>query len=101
MMKRGKNIVMAVLAVALTAVLVYGFASPQGFIRLSQMVHRRNDLRTRVQDLERTNAVIAREIDLLRSDEGTIEDLARTRLGMVRSGEIVYIFPEKGEDAGK
>ena len=87
----------AVLAAAVTVVLVYSFVGDQGFVRLGQMINRRNILRMRVNDLERANAETAREINRLRTDHGTIEDLARTRLGMVRSGEIVYIFPD---DAG-
>ncbi len=62
---------------------------------LGKMVHHRNELRQSVQKLEQDNNRLAMEIGRLRDDPGTLEALARTKLGMVRPGEVVYIFHEE------
>ena len=83
------------IAAAMIAFVIYSFAGERGFLRIYRMAQRRDNLRNRVETLQRKNFDLAGEIELLRSDSGTIEGLARTKLGMVRPGEVVFVFPEK------
>ncbi len=78
---------------------IYSFVGEHGLWELSKMVHRRNELRTEISGLERDNNSLAEQIGRLRNDQATLEALARTKLGMVRPGEVVYIFP--GEEDQK
>ena len=52
-------------------------------------------------DLERENAELRREIDVLRArvqklrnDPAAVEQLARDELGLIRHSEVVYQFPK-------
>ncbi len=83
------------IAAALVAFVFYSFVGERGFLRIYRMAQRRDSLRDRVEALDRKNTVLAGEIELLRSDPATIEGLARTKLGLVRPGEVVFVFPDK------
>ena len=72
---------------------VYSAIGEKGFVRLNSMGRERDELRSRVGNLEKGNTDLAEEISLLRDDPATIEALARTELGMVREGETIYILP--------
>ena len=85
------------LALTVCLFLVYSAAGERGLFRLLGMVDQRNDLRSRVLELQEGNIKLAGEISLLRDDPATIENLARTELGMVREGETVYIIKERPE----
>ena len=50
----------------------------------------------RVQD---DIGVLNRQVTALNGDPHTIERLARERLGMVRPGETVFLFPQGGPDS--
>lgn len=97
-MNRTTRRVLTFLAIAALVFTAYSVVSERGFYRLGKMMQRRNDLSTTVDSLQKKNAELAGEIERLRSDPVTLEDLARTELGMVRPGEVVYIFPEKAGD---
>jgi cell division protein FtsB len=43
--------------------------------------------------------ILNRQVAALNSDPHTIERLARERLGMVRPGETVFLFPQGEADA--
>ncbi|NOY86836.1 MAG: septum formation initiator family protein [Deltaproteobacteria bacterium] len=88
------------IAFVLAAFVSFSFVGERGFLRIYRMVQRRDGLRSRVKTLERKNIGLAGEIELLRSDPATIEGLARTKLGLVRPGEVVFVFPdeEKSEE---
>ncbi len=78
---------------AAAALTFYSLVGEQGLWELNKMVHRRNELRAEISGLERDNNSLAERIGRLRNDQATIEALARTKLGMVRPGEVVYVFP--------
>ena len=81
--------------------LAYSAVGESGFMRLNRMRDQRDELRSRVRSLQESNALLADEIGRLRGDPETIEYIARTELGMVRDGEVVYILPEESEDPSK
>jgi cell division protein FtsB len=81
--------------------LVYSAVGPRGLVRLNRMVDQRDDLRSRVRALEKSNVELAEQVSLLRDDPATIEYLARTELGMVGDGETVFILSERPGDKAK
>ena len=94
-MKLGeKQKVWIVLLLVLTTFVLYSAVGERGFVRLNAMGSERDELRSRVDKLEKGNVDLAEEISLLRDDPATIEALARTELGMVREGETVFVLPE-------
>lgn len=82
------------LILILVVFVAYSAVGEKGFVRLNAIGRDRDDLRSRVSQLEKGNADLAEEIGLLRNDPATIESLARTELGMAREGETVYILPK-------
>jgi cell division protein FtsB len=83
-----------VLALTICLFLVYSAAGERGLVRLNRMLDQRDELRTRVDALQESNLTLAEQVSLLRDDPATIENLARTELGMVRDGETVFILPD-------
>jgi cell division protein FtsB len=70
----------------------------KGVLRALQAGRQKAKLEDRVRELEAANADLRKQIDALRNDPRTIENLARKELGMVKDDEIVYQFrnpPEK------
>jgi cell division protein FtsB len=53
----------------------------------AELEHQNEALRLEVRAL-------ARDVESLRSDESSVERIARDELGMVRPGEILFQFPE-------
>ena len=84
-----------VLGLTVGLFMVFSVLGERGFIRMNAMVNQRDELRSRVKALEKSNTELAEEVGLLRDDPATIENLARTELGMVRDGETVYILSER------
>lgn len=87
-----------VLILSVSLFLVYSAVGERGFIRMNRMSDQRDELRSKVQNLEENNEKLAEEIGRLRDDPATIEHLARTELGMVRDGETVYILSDRPGD---
>ncbi len=83
-----------VLALTVCLFLVYSAVGERGLVRLNIMLEQRDGLRARVDALQESNLDLAEQISLLRDDPATIENLARTELGMVRDGETVFILSD-------
>lgn len=78
---------------ALIAV-VMGFAlfGDRGVVHMLQLHTRMADLQEDLAAIEQQNSALQDEIQALRSDRLTIEQIARTELGMVREDELVFQF---------
>jgi len=74
---------------ALFALALFG---DKGVLRALQANRQKSELEAEVKALEAANAQLRREIEALRSDRRTIENLARKELGMVKDDELVYQF---------
>ncbi len=83
-----------VLVLTVCLFLVYSAVGERGLVRLNIMLEQRDGLRARVDALQESNLDLAEQISLLRDDPTTIENLARTELGMVRDGETVFILSD-------
>ncbi len=53
----------------------------------AELAHQNETLRLEVRAL-------ARDVEALRTDQASVERIARDELGMVRAGEILFQFPE-------
>ena len=65
---------------------------------------RRADLdreRVRLADLEVQIDSLSAWVDSLRSDDHTLERVARERFGMIRDGETLYRFADRGAEEGE
>ena len=94
----GRRRLWSVLVFILCLFLVYTATGERGLVSLSRMESQRDELRFRVDALEGSNAELAEQVSLLRDDPATIENLARTELGMVREGETVFIISDRAGD---
>jgi cell division protein FtsL len=65
----------------------------RGLIRLYQMQQERAALTREIEALGAANAVLADEVQALRSDPSRLEAIAREDLGLVKPGELVFEFP--------
>lgn len=81
------------LALVSMLVLMLGLAPARTYIRQRGEL---NDLRARVEQVQRQNADLQRSLDRLEDPE-YLEKMARMCLGMVKKGEIAFVaVPEKG-----
>ncbi len=63
-----------------------------GMVRHYEMVKTHQDVSTKLAKTMMWNDVIEVEIDRMKNNPAQLEGLARTSLGMVREGEVVYQF---------
>ena len=80
----------AVLIIA--ALLALALFGDKGVLRALQANRQKSQLEAEVKALEAANAGLRKEIEALRGDRRTIENLARKELGMVKDDELVYQF---------
>ena len=63
-----------------------------GILKYFEMLKTRHQIQAAIERINVDNQMLRKKIDALRSDPNTIEKLARERLGLVKSGEVVYQF---------
>lgn len=64
----------------------------RGFIHLYKMDKEREAYLEKIGELEQENQSLLEEIRRLRSDKEYIESVARSELGLIKDGEILYRF---------
>jgi cell division protein FtsB len=79
----------------LNAVLFYRMIwSPYGIIAYYELRGEHERLESRVQELNKANLALSREILLLRGDNDYVEKMIRRRLHYVKENEILYLFSD-------
>ena len=78
--------------VLLLALVVASVVGNRGLVRVYHMHQTRASLVREITELRASNAALAEEVRVLRTDPGRIEAIAREELGLVKPGEIVYEF---------
>jgi cell division protein FtsB len=68
--------------------------SPYGLLVYHTLRQEHAQLEAQVQDLDRHNFSLSREIRLLRSDDSYVEKMIRQRLHYVKDNEIFYLFSD-------
>jgi cell division protein FtsB len=86
------------LLVGIAAWAVYeGLISQHSVINLVKFEREREGLRQELADAQAKRDELRSKIDLIESDEFTIEKLAREKMGLVREGEILYRYEDPPE----
>jgi cell division protein FtsB len=84
------------LSLALACVLVYSLTLGRNGVRRftalrATLTERSHEAYQRIV----RNRQLSQEIAALKSDDRTLEEIARTRLGVVGRDEVVFVFPEE------
>ena len=66
--------------------------SPYGILVYHKLRQEHAQLETQVQELDKHNLALSREIRLLRNDDSYVEKMIRQRLHYVKDNEILYLF---------
>lgn len=78
------------------------FFGDMGLLKYAQMRDHSRQLEREIGDMERANEALRAEIRRTQNDPARLEELARERLGFVRSGETVYqLVREPGKGTAK
>ncbi len=80
---------MGVFALLLLILSVFG---DQGIFRIRKLSRDRVTLEQKVQEVERDNADLRRQLRDMKEGRASYELAAREKLGLVKPGEIVYDF---------
>ncbi len=82
--------------VALFALAGLGYATwgEHGIRDLFALRSHLNHIEERNQEIRNTHLQLTAEIERLRKSERFIEKVAREELGMVKDGELIFVFPE-------
>lgn len=71
----------------------------RGLIYVYKKDKEREEYLAKIEELKKANQELMEEIDRLKNDKDYIEETARKELGMVRDGEVIYMFTR--ENRGK
>lgn len=80
------------LVMALVGAAIFG---SEGIVHHEKLAEDLGHTRELNSDLERQNAVLAREVKAFANDE-QVERVIRDELGWIRSDEVIVLFPDTG-----
>ena len=69
------------------------FGDP-GIIELRKLIRKHEGILTNVAAIRNENSKLLHEVDKLKTSKHYIEKLARKEFGMVKDGEIVFLFQD-------
>ena len=87
--QRAVVIAAAAVSTALIAVVIFG---SRGLLHLRTLTTEQDELGKRIALLLHENEQLRTRIQRLRTDDRTLERLAREQLGFTRPGEVIYRF---------
>jgi cell division protein FtsB len=73
----------------------YAVFGSRGVLRIVQAEKQKKALQLELAEIRQQQEQLHREIERLQKDKSYWEQLARTKLGMVREGELIYYLPDK------
>ncbi len=89
-----KNLLTIVLLVLIALMFVYAVFGNRGVLRILQAQKQKSELEQQLSQLQQEHQQLREEIERLQTDKTYWEQLARTKLGMVREGELIYHVPD-------
>jgi cell division protein FtsB len=89
------RIAVGVIGLMTVGMLLLAVFDPHGALAVRRQRAKLAQVNAEVTTLTAKNAELRKEIDNLRSDEATIERIAREELGLVKPGEVVLRAPAK------
>ena len=81
---------------ALALMLFFLVFGEWGLLHYQRLSEERRLLEERSQALQRENELLREKIYRISKDDRYLEKIAREELGLVRKGEIIYLFPANG-----
>jgi cell division protein FtsB len=93
-----KNLLTVCLLIAIASMFAFAVFGSRGVLRILQAEEQKHHLEQQLADLQRQQDGLRKEIERLRTDKNYWEHLARTKLGMVREGELIYHIPDSELD---
>ncbi len=94
--KLSRHVVNYGLTAALALMLFFLVFGEWGLVHYRRLAEERRLLEERSQALQRENELLREKIYRISNDDRYLEKLAREELGLVRKGEIIYLFPAGG-----
>jgi len=85
-----KNLLTICLLLAIALMFVYAIFGNRGVLRIVQAEEQKHKLEEHLAELQQQQQQLRQEIERLQNDKSYWENLARTKLEMVREGEIIY-----------
>lgn len=76
-------------------ILFFTVFGDKGLLRIYELRHDKSRINTRLTDTKVENEKLKLEIVALKTDRRYLESIARKDLGLVRSNEIIYQFPQE------
>ncbi len=92
-----KNLLSICLVIVILLLCAYAIFGNRGVMRILQAREQQHQLEQQLAELKEQQQQLHEEIRRLKEDKSYWEQLARTRLGMVREGELIYHIPDGDE----
>jgi cell division protein FtsB len=89
------RIAVGVIGLMTVGMLLLAIFDPHGALAVRRQRAKLAEVNAKVAALTAENTQLRKEVDNLRSDEATIERIAREELGFVKPGEVVLRTPAK------
>ncbi|MDX2480182.1 MAG: septum formation initiator family protein [Desulfuromusa sp.] len=93
-----KNLFTSCLLVVILLMFAYAVFGSRGVLRIFQAEEQKQELQQQLADLQQQQQKLRNQIERLQKDKTYWEQLARTKLGMVREGELIYHLPDSTVD---
>lgn len=90
----GRNLLTIVLLLIILLMSIYAVFGNRGVLRIIQTREQKKNLEQQLAQLQQQQQELRLEIERLKKDKNYWEYLARTRLDMVREGELIYHLPD-------
>jgi len=91
-----KNLLTISLLIIICLMFTYAVFGNRGVLRILQAQEQKEGLQQQLAELKQQQVQLKLEIERLQKDKNYWEQLARTKLGMVREGELIYHLPDVG-----
>ena len=92
----GKNNLFTIcLLMVIFLMFAYAIFGSRGVLRIFQAEKQKHELQLELAELRQQQEQLRYEIERLQKDKSYWEHLARTKLGMVREGELIYYLPDE------
>lgn len=93
-----KNLLTICLLVVIVLMFAYAVFGSRGVLRIVQAQKQKQELQQQLAELQQQQQQLRVEIERLQKDKNYWEQLARTKLGMVREGELIYHLPDNDHE---
>lgn len=92
-----RNLLTTCLLIVILLMFAYAVFGSRGVMRILQAEQQQQNLQLQLVDLQQQQQQLRHEIERLQKDKTYWEQLARTKLGMVREGELIYYLPDRAD----